>query len=1027
MTLSDITGVEAIQQHLETLAAKHRTRGSRKNFLQARHIKEEFLTRRNVGEEKIDDDTADLLFDEFARVVCKANAIPRKELFEAWAMALYVHNHFSTAESRRIADLACGHGLLSWALMYLDDQSHRLNASSEPSCQPRTAICIDLKMPMSVEKLETAMTEQWPIFEGRWNYVEGALERIVSSPSTLLVGIHCCAALSDKVIDLAVAANAPLALVPCCHTRKCLSQEQNMNLKALLEDQGMTLAEFIDGNRIQRLKDAGYTVTEERIPQVITPKNRIILANPPSKTVAQEAAPLLTELIYSTSLLKFTIPVGDSIQARSEIEVLSGREAANRRRRKLPPHLSVSIILPHPDAVTIPDIERLSSAVAEEYKLVNNGELVDAVIITSVEQVGKLHARTDGRYCRTFRITFQVMDETGKVPEVTKKQAKEMTLMICKLIDTSFGDDVMVRQVPGEKDVRKEHLKRQFLNESRSPVDSNATRANVFLFSCNPSSRHKGLREATVINWKHSQIHVLVFALLLLVVSVSCTRVVALQTARLHFLYPVQLSVETSLTAKKHPKRKSSSLASQSFQDSRRVQRILRNRSTRGRPQLSSEEPPDGNRFTIQSPERTDSKIAQAQIRKKLGKLSPSIRSSEPQIRKDSEPDVDVSNGIDFPYELTFQALQSYYKENQDLCLPRRFLVPESDAYPSIWHGLDLARTVYNMKWWQTHVKQRPDRVSQLNQIGFLWERLQPEWNLILEALIVYRGMYGDLIVPSNFTVPFKDPDWPKACWGIALGSVVFKIRNRSDHLRDVHTAWKRREQLDRIGFVWDVQELRFNKLCTALKLYAKIEQNNEVTLERKLQKVGSASPQLFALKIPTKFVVPRSSRWPNEFWGYRLGERCTQVRQKQLYVKGHPDRLKVLADLGFYISSGNDSLKWLQVVHAAALYSQMHNNRLDVPTKYVVPAPRKLKRGQVVNEDSVPMVEYSNELFRDDAWPWPEYLWGFPLGQRLRDIRVKGYFLRGDQAAIRRQQLDALGFNWDPPRGRPRKQNVSR
>ena len=52
------------------------------------------------------------------------------------------------------------------------------------------------------------------------------------------------------------------------------------------------------------------------------------------------------------------------------------------------------------------------------------------------------------------------------------------------------------------------------------------------------------------------------------------------------------------------------------------------------------------------------------------------------------------------------------------------------------------------------------------------------------------------------------------------------------------------------------------------------------------------------------------------------------------------------------------------------------------------------------------------------------EYLWGFPLGQRLRDIRVKGYYLRGECAGARRRQLDALGFEWNPKSAgrRPRK-----
>lgn len=50
------------------------------------------------------------------------------------------------------------------------------------------------------------------------------------------------------------------------------------------------------------------------------------------------------------------------------------------------------------------------------------------------------------------------------------------------------------------------------------------------------------------------------------------------------------------------------------------------------------------------------------------------------------------------------------------------------------------------------------------------------------------------------------------------------------------------------------------------------------------------------------------------------------------------------------------------------------------------------------------------------------EYLWGLPLGQRLKDVRQKGAYLKGANGDTRRRQLDGLGFNWTPSRGRPKK-----
>jgi hypothetical protein len=43
----------------------------------------------------------------------------------------------------------------------------------------------------------------------------------------------------------------------------------------------------------------------------------------------------------------------------------------------------------------------------------------------------------------------------------------------------------------------------------------------------------------------------------------------------------------------------------------------------------------------------------------------------------------------------------------------------------------------------------------------------------------------------------------------------------------------------------------------------------------------------------------------------------------------------------------------------------------------------------------------------------------GLKLGQRLKDVRLKGTYLKGRHKYIRKAQLDALGFVWSPKRGR--------
>jgi hypothetical protein len=45
----------------------------------------------------------------------------------------------------------------------------------------------------------------------------------------------------------------------------------------------------------------------------------------------------------------------------------------------------------------------------------------------------------------------------------------------------------------------------------------------------------------------------------------------------------------------------------------------------------------------------------------------------------------------------------------------------------------------------------------------------------------------------------------------------------------------------------------------------------------------------------------------------------------------------------------------------------------------------------------------------------WPQACWDQPLGTIVTRVRLRNDFLRGDQMFHRKQQLDGLGFVWDP------------
>jgi len=371
-----------------------------------------------------------------------------------------------------------------------------------------------------------------------------------------------------------------------------------------------------------------------------------------------------------------------------------------------------------------------------------------------------------------------------------------------------------------------------------------------------------------------------------------------------------------------------------------------------------------------------------------------------------------ASTGIHLPYESTIKVLRKYHAIYGNLVIPRRYRVPSTQDFPTEWHNLHLSSTVYNMKWWSTNVASKPERVFELNQLEFVWERLQPEYNLVLEALFHYKSIHGHVQVPASFIVPHDTEakkEWPMATWGIPLGNCVYRIRSRGDFLSSDETAWLRRRQLDNLGFIWDVSEHAFRKFLMSIKYYKKFEG-------------GGFSENRAPIRVKSTFVVPEGSwvmekngmmrnPWPEELYGYPLGAKCSAVRQKGLYVKNHPERQKALQEIGLQ-RSGNATLGWLEVVHASAIYSKIHNRVLDVPINFVVPSP---PRSSSSNQEEQMGLNVDGE-----EWPWPKSLWGLSLGQRLKDVRLKNAYLHcAETAQSRRAQLDGLGFVWQPKRGR--------
>lgn len=199
---------------------------------------------------------SDSLFDRLGRAVCEAGCLPRKELYEAWQMARRVRRLF---RGGRVVDLGAGHGLLAHALLILD------NSSPE-------ALAVDVTLPPSSRALHDALVQAWPRLEGRVTFREQSLDTVALSADDLVVSSHACGALADLVLDRAVAAGARVAVLPCC-------QDLTVNETGVLSG-WVDGALAVDIMRAVRLEQRGYRVRTLRIPQAITPKNRLLLGEP---------------------------------------------------------------------------------------------------------------------------------------------------------------------------------------------------------------------------------------------------------------------------------------------------------------------------------------------------------------------------------------------------------------------------------------------------------------------------------------------------------------------------------------------------------------------------------------------------------------------------------------------------------------------------------------------------------------------------------------------------------------------------
>jgi hypothetical protein len=271
-------------------------------------------------------------------------------------------------------------------------------------------------------------------------------------------------------------------------------------------------------------------------------------------------------------------------------------------------------------------------------------------------------------------------------------------------------------------------------------------------------------------------------------------------------------------------------------------------------------------------------------------------------------------------------ALKCYKSAFGDLLVPQYFTVPQDvDYWPEETRGLRLGKIVGDIR----KMEKYRDLHGELEKLGFVFTGSNEiAFQDTLEALSVYKRIYGNYNVKNLFVVPHEEP-WPVHLRGIRLGYRCSALWRTS--------ALQRMTKLQAIGFPRSTRRInQFHEIKEGLEHYLSLHKN---------------------LKVPERYVIPEHDDWPKHLWGMRLGLNCRSIRLRGSYSEFKHE----LSALGFSWERRLDWRPYEVIFKALKTYKKLYGdlNALYKISDYIVPV--------------------------SDEWP-PE-TWGINLSQRMRNI----------------------------------------
>mmetsp|Transcript_1334 Transcript_1334/g.2413 ORF Transcript_1334/g.2413 Transcript_1334/m.2413 type:complete len:1006 (-) Transcript_1334:39-3056(-) len=163
---------------------------------------------------------------------------------------------------------------------------------------------------------------------------------------------------------------------------------------------------------------------------------------------------------------------------------------------------------------------------------------------------------------------------------------------------------------------------------------------------------------------------------------------------------------------------------------------------------------------------------------------------------------------MDVSFEQIYEALVTYRKEIQpegSLVVPSNFIVPNYDPWPVATRGMPLGKKIPTVRS-KAYLKANPEASDKLSEIGFEFDGKvaanDSRFNTVYNALLRYKELNGDLLIPQPFVVPEGSKEWSEEFWGLRLGARVNAIRSQGTFVNNYPA---RKQMLNEIGFEWEL------------------------------------------------------------------------------------------------------------------------------------------------------------------------------------------------------------------------------